>query len=173
MKPKPQAKHDDYPFKDSILSLVLDSEIKRIANEKGLSVGEVITKLASNTGVCERQIYNYRSGKTDVQASHIPIFCKQFGSNAIALALLNECEETNVEVPDAFDIVSLASKTARHTLKHHELYLKAFDDGEIDGFELSELNQSTASSIRDMKLLQEIAVTSHRQQQTRHININR
>ncbi|GEM_PF-3305405 len=163
---KPQAKHDEYPFKDSILALVLDAEIKRIANEKGLCVGDVITKLSQKTGVSERQIYNYRSGKTDLQASHIAIFCKQFGSNALAFALLNECE-TKVEIPESFDLISIASKTARRTLKHHEMYLDAFDDGQIDGFELSQLEHSTASSIRDLQMLREIAVTSYEQTQVR------
>lgn len=167
MKSKLKSKQDEYPFRNSLLALTLDNEIYRLANEKGLQVGEVITKLANNTNVSERQIYNYRSGKTDFQASHIPVFCKEFGSNALALALLNLCDETEIEVPEDFDIVSLASRTARHTLSHHEKFLNAFEDKQIDGFELTHLKHSTAESIRNMRLLEEIAITSYEQQQNR------
>lgn len=147
--------HEQYQFKNSPQSLTLECEIKRIAGERGESIDQTIKNLADLSGVSERQIYNYRSGKTDIPAGLIPIFCNQFKSNALAMAILRQCCAT--DDCDGFDIVRLANQSARHTLAAHERFLEAFDDDIIDGFELNELKRQTAAGVANFHRLEQVA----------------
>ncbi|HQZ81625.1 MAG TPA: hypothetical protein PLR83_00265 [Pyrinomonadaceae bacterium] len=92
------------PETHSLVALTFDAEIKRLAVEKGLEIGTVMTKLAGFTGLDERQLYNYRSGKTDIPSLLIPVFCKQFESNALAMAIVSLCDVTPIETDDGFDV---------------------------------------------------------------------
>lgn len=148
-------KHEEYPFKNSPQSLTLDCEIKRIAAERDESTDKTIKNLADLSNLSERQIYNYRTGKTDIPSGLIPVFCNQFGSNALAMAILKQCCRT-AECDD-FDIVRLANVSARHTLAAHERFLEAFDDGVIDGFELNELKKQTAAGVANFHRLEQVA----------------
>lgn len=147
--------HEQYPFKNSPQSLTLECEIKRIAAERDESIDRTIKNLAGLSGVSERQIYNYRNGKTDIPSGLVAVFCNQFGSNALAMAILKQCCRT--EDCEDFDIVRLANRSARHTLSAHERFLEAFDDGTIDGFELNELKKQTAAGVSNFHRLEQVA----------------
>jgi len=155
MKQKVAEMHKTYPFKNSPQSLTFESEIKRVAKEREDSIEKTIENLSEMSGVTVRQIYNYRNGVTDIPSGLIPIFCKQFGSNALAMSILNQCGET--EKIDDYDIVRLANQSAQKTLKVHQDFLVAFEDGKVDGFELMDLKKSTATSVACFHLLEQIA----------------
>lgn len=146
---------EDYPFKNSLLSLTLESEIKRIAESREESIANTIDNLAKLTGVTPRQIYNYRMGKTQIPDELLLLFCKQFASTAMVSAWLAENEICIVD--DLFDLIRLANHSARQVLKTHDQYLEAFDDKKIDGHELTELKKSTANSIACLTNLQTVA----------------
>lgn len=147
--------HEQFPFKNSPQSLTFENEIKRVAREREEPIAKTIEKLATLSGVGERQIYNYRDGKTDIPSGLIPVFCRQFGSNALAMAILGQCEPC-AEI-DAFDIVQLANESCRKTLEAHNRFLEAFSDGKIDGFEHNELKKATAGAVASFHRLDGIA----------------
>ncbi len=151
--------HEQYPFKNSPQSLTLECEIKRIAAERGESIDQTIKHLADLSGLSERHIYNYRTGKTDIPAGLTVVFCNHFGSNALAMAIVQQCCQT--ADCDGFDIVRLANKSARHTLAAHERFLEAFDDGVIDGFELNELKKQTAAGVANFHRLEQVAENAY------------
>lgn len=159
MKRKPNNKvvamHEQYPFKNSPQSLTFETEIKRTAKERGETIDQTVEILSDLSGVSVRQIYNYRNGVTDIPSGLIPAFCKQFGSNALAMAILKQCGET--DELENFDIVRLANQSARNTLQAHDRFLEAFDDGKIDGFEMNELKKVTASSVASFHRLEQVA----------------
>lgn len=155
VKEKVVLMHEKYPYKNSPQSLTLESEIKRIAADRGESIELTIDRLSEFSGVTVRQIYNYRSGKCDIPSGMIPIFCNEFGSNALVMAILKQCKPS--EEVESFDIVKLANQSARNTLQTHDRFLEAFDDGTIDGFELNELKKKTAASIADFHRLEQVA----------------
>lgn len=150
---------EKYPYNNSPQSLTLENEIKRIAAERGESIEQTIRLLANFSGISERQIYNYRTGKCDIPSSHIPMFCRHFKSNALAMTILQQCDER--EPLEAFDIIRVGNQSARLTLQAHDSYFKAFDDGVIDGFELNELKKATAASVASFNQLEEIAEASY------------
>lgn len=147
----------EYPAKDSPVALTLENEIIRIALEKGLEIGVVTARLSNAVGVSERHIYDYRNGKTDIPSMLIPKFCREFGSNALAMSVVTLCNETEFDERDAFDLGRFASQSIRNVLQSGDDFLEAFDDGVIDGFELSKLSRSTARIIRDANRLLEVA----------------
>lgn len=149
-----QTKNEEFPHKNSLHSLTLESEIKRIAAERVEPMERVVRKLAEMSGIGERQIYNYRTGKTDIPSSLIPVFCRQFGSNALAMAILQQCRESDEQ--DCFDLVRLANQSARTTLQAHDKFLEAFDDGHINGFEYNELKKASAGAIANFHRLDQI-----------------
>lgn len=152
---------EEYPAKDSLVALTLESEITRIAAEKGLEIGTVTKRLSLAVDVSERHIYDYRNGKTDIPAMLIPKFCREFGSDALAMAVITLCNETEIDERDEFDLGRFASRAVRNVLKGGDDFLEAFDDGVIDGFEIIKLKRSTARIIRDANQLLEIATVEH------------
>lgn len=148
-------KNEEHPFRNSLLALTLEAEIKRCATEREEPVGAIINKLARFTGASERQIYNYRVGKTQIPENKILIFCKQFLSSALATAWL--ADDAAMEEPDGFDLVKLANRSCRQVLDTHSAFLAAFDDGQIDGFELTDLKTRTAATFAEFSRLQAIA----------------
>ena len=148
-------KHDEYPFKESLLALTLEAEIKRTSEEREESVGSLVKKLAKFAGLSERQIYNYRTGKTQIPENQITTLCKQFRSAALMIAWLQD--DAAMDEPEGFDLVQLANRSAQQVLNTHCKYLAAFDDGKIDGFELSELKLATATTVAHFHHLQSIA----------------
>lgn len=152
---------NNHPFKNSPIALTIEAEIKRVAESRDESINETISRLAKFTNLSIRQIYNYRMGKTQVPENLILIFTKQFASTALVSAWLAENEVT--EVPDNFDLVRLANKSARQILQTHDSFLEAFEDGHIDGFEITELKKSAAKSVANIKELEHIAELNHQQ----------
>lgn len=155
-----EKKREEYPVQNSPVALAFECEIKRVAIEKGLEIGEVVRKLSQKTGVCERHIYHYRTGKTDIPTMLIPKFCRQFGSNALAMAVMTMCDEAEFDEQELFDLSRFVSKSVRNVLKAGDEFLEAFDDGAIDGFEFSKLSQSTARIIRDANRMLELAASA-------------
>lgn len=153
-------KKEEYPHKNTPVALCFEAEIKRLADERGESVGALLGKLADMSGVSERQIYNYRSGKTEIAPEQIKIFCQQFDSLALGCAWLSSFGVTQ-DVCDEFDLSRLASKTVRNYLACGEAFLDAFDDGKIDGHEMNRLELAGAQISRDTHRLLEIARDNH------------
>lgn len=145
------------PETHSLIALTFDAEIKRIAKEKGREIGEIMTKLAGFTGLDERQLYNYRSGKSDIPALLIPVFCKQFESNALAMAVLSMCDATHTPEADGFDLARFCGRAVREMLEGGEDFLNAFEDGRITGHEVAKLKNTRARIIRSANRLLEVA----------------
>ena len=129
-------KKDEYPWRHSLIAKTFEAEIKRAASEKELSIDGVMTALAKYTGVGVAQLYNYRSGKTSIPVDHIPAFCKQFESNALAMAVLDMCEETTeIEERDSLDLTALCNRSVREMLNVGAVFQDIMADGHVDGHE--------------------------------------
>lgn len=128
-------KKNEYPSRLSPIALTFEAEIKRLAEEKGLSIEATMTKLAGFTGISTSQLYNYRCGKTPIPADHIPVFCKQFESNALAMTVLNMCSETPIDELDGLDHTRLCNKSVRAFLEAGAVYQEVMEDGVVDGHE--------------------------------------
>ncbi len=149
-------KHEEYPYKNTPVTLCFEAEVKRIADERDESLSEVISKLARMSGVGERQIYNYRQGKTEIAPEQIKIFCQQFNSFALGCAWFSTFG-IEQEICDEFDLSRFASRTVRNVLQAGDKFLSAFDDGKIDGHEMNELELASAQIQRDARRLTEVA----------------
>ncbi len=151
-----EQKHDEYPFKNTPVTLCFEAEIKRVAEEREEPLGDVTAKLANLSGVGERQIYNYRTGKTEIAPEQIKIFCQQFNSFALGCAWFSTFG-IEQDVCDEFDLSRFASQTVRNVLQAGDKFLSAFDDGHIDGHEMNELELASAKIQRDARRLTEVA----------------
>src|SRR5438270_647575 len=105
------------------VSRALDGEFKRVAKAEGKTREEFVSEIAKLTKKSERQIYNFRSGKWPIPDCLYPILCNRFGSRALANALLDECGETPIAVPDSYDLTKLTSQTVREDLAYYEEFL--------------------------------------------------
>jgi hypothetical protein len=150
VEPRPGTMH-------SPLALTFDAEIKRISIEKGKPIGEILELLAERSGISWQQLYNYRSGKTDIPASLIPVLCKHIGSNALAMSLVGLCETGDWDPQDAFDLADFCAGTTRDMLAGMQTFIDAARDGEIDGHELLKIKNVTASIVRNAHRTLEVA----------------
>lgn len=155
-------KHEEYPYKNTPVTLCFEAEIKRIAAERDEALSEVIAKLARMSGVSERQIYHYRQGKTEIAPEQIKIFCQQFNSFALGCAWFSTFG-IEQEICDEFDLSRFASRTVRNVLRAGDKFLSAFDDGKIDGHEMNELELASAQIQRDARRLTEVARDNYNQ----------
>ncbi|MGI8556496.1 MAG: hypothetical protein ACR2LT_09105 [Pyrinomonadaceae bacterium] len=155
-------KHDEYPLKNTPVTLCFEAEMKRLSAERDEPMGEITAKLAGFCGVSERQIYNYRTGKTEIQPEQIKIFCCQFNSFALGCAWFSTFG-IEQDICDEFDLSRFASRTVRNVLQAGDKFLSAFDDGVIDGHELNELELASAQIHRDTNRLVEIARDNYKQ----------
>lgn len=147
----------------SPVALTFEAEVKRAAAEKGLPIERVMTKLAEFTGVGVSQLYNYRTGKTSIPADLIPELCRQFQSKALAMAVLNACGDVvEDEEHEPLDLTRFCSSTVRNMLAGGEEFLEVFDDGKVDGHELTNLSHRAARINRDVHRLLETAEAAHR-----------
>lgn len=146
---------EEYPFKDNPTALTLTNEIKRLAEIREVKMDAMMNELAGVLEVSDRQIYNYRMGKTQIPDDAVLIFCREFRSTAMVAAWLRE--QNLLDELENFDIVRLANQTARQTLQTHDRFLEAFEDGRIDGFELSDLRSETAKSVASFNRLEQVA----------------
>ncbi len=136
---------------------VFDSEFKRVALEEGKTMEDLIDEVAALVGYSVRQVYNFRSGKWLLPAQIIPTLCKRFRSRALLDALIDECCETDITVPESFELTCLVSKTVRDDLHHYEKFLAAFEDGVISEREMAELRASGERVIGNVKKFEAIA----------------
>lgn len=152
---------DEYPFKHSPTTLCFEAEIKRLAEERGEPIAQLISNLAKLSGVGERQIYNYRSGKSEIPIIAIQGFCEQFNSIALGIAWLSTFAVESDEM-ELYDLSRLASRTVRDVLNSGDVFLDAFEDGKVTGFELNRIELAGAKIHRDTRRLTEIARDAHR-----------
>lgn len=138
----------EYPARLSPVALTFEAEIKRIAADAEVSIDEVMRRLSKFSGIGTSQLYNYRAGKTSIPVDHIPIFCRQFHSNALAMSILTMCEATEIEHQDDFDLTRFCSSSVRDMLQLGDQFMEAFEDGRIDGHEETKLNGTAARIIR-------------------------
>ncbi len=151
-----EQKHEEYPYKNTPVQLCFEAEIKRIAEERVESFGSVLKKLSEMSGVSERQVYNYRMGKTEISPEQIKIFCQQFDSFALGCAWFSTFG-IEQDVCDEFDLSRLASRSVRNVLQAGDEFLAAFEDGKIDGHEMNRLELAGAQIHRDTNRLLETA----------------
>lgn len=149
-------KHDEYPHKNTPVTLCFEAEVKRLSDEREEPIGKLIANLARLSGVSERQIYNYRAGKTEIAPEQIKIFCQQFDSFALGCAWFSTFG-IEQDICDEFDLSRFASRTVRNVLQCGDKFLSAFDDGKIDGHEMNDLELASAQIQRDARRLTEIA----------------
>jgi hypothetical protein len=145
----------------SPIALTFEAEVKRMAAEKGLSMEQTMSKLAGFTGLDERQLYNYRSGKCDIPCLLIPVFCKQFESNALAMALIGMCDDANFDADDAFDLARFCAGIVQDMLKGGVAFMDMLEDNRLDGREIVRIKNVRAKLVRDINRLVEVAVTAH------------
>lgn len=152
--------HEQFPYKNTPVQLCFEAEIKRIADQRGEAMVDVVSKLAGLSGVTERQIYNYRAGKTELTPEQIKIFCEQFASIALGMAWLSTfgVEQEDFEL---YDLSRLASRTVRNVLNAGDEFLEAFEDNKIDGHEMNKLEFAAAKIHRDTVQLIEVARGHH------------
>lgn len=148
---------DQYPFKHSATTLCFEAEIKRLAEEREEPIAQLISDLAKLSGVGERQIYNYRSGKSEIPITAIQGFCEQFDSLGLGLAWLSTFSVGSDGIEELFDLSRLASRTIRNVLTAGDLFLEAFEDQKIDGFEIEKLKHAGARIHRDTRMLTQVA----------------
>jgi hypothetical protein len=148
------------------LSEVLDREFARVAKSEGISMDELVKEVALLTECSTRQLYNYRSGKWGLPSDFIPVLCKRFRSLTLLHALEDECGQTPVDVPEAFDLTRLVSQTVRDDMRHYEGFLAAFEDGVIDEREMKRLCESSERVIQNVRQFLAIARTDFERRQT-------
>lgn len=154
----------EYPFKNSPTTLCFEAEIKRLAAQREEPIADLIRNLARLSEVSERHIYNYRSGKTEIPITAIQCFCEQFNSLALGLAWLSTFKVESDEL-DLIDLSRLASRAVRNILGAGDLFLEAFEDHKVDGYEMNKLELAGAMIHRDTRQLVEIARDAHRRSQ--------
>jgi len=88
-----------------------------------------------------RHIYNYRTGKWAYEPAFIPLLCARFKSRALLDALVGECSEVRIEIPEKFDLTRLVSATVRQDLEFYESFLEAFESDGIQQTELPRLRE--------------------------------
>jgi|CXWL01.1.fsa_nt_gi hypothetical protein len=120
----------------SPVATTFEAEIKRYAAETGLEIREVMRKLSEFSGISENHLYNYRNGKTDIPLMLIPVFCRQFNSNALAMAIVDMCDAmVEIEERNGLDLTMLCSHSVRDMLRVGEVFQDITSDGHIDGHE--------------------------------------
>jgi hypothetical protein len=154
---------NDYPFKNTPLQLCFEAEITRISKEREEPMAETVDKLAQLAGVTSRQIYNYKSGKSEITPDLVKTFCFQFGSTALGCAWLTGF---GIEQPecDQFDLTLVVSRKTQNVLRLGTQMFEAFEDNKIDGFELNKLHTTAAAIVRDARHLVEYAQSVHQRQ---------
>jgi len=153
-------KREEFPYKHTPVQLCFEAEIKRISEQREEPMADVISKLAGLSGVSERQIYNYRNGKTEITPEQIKIFCQQFGSLSLGMAWLSTFDVETDELED-YDLCRFANRTVRNVLHAGDKFLAAFEDKHIDGHELNDLELAGAQIQRDAVQMVEVARTAY------------
>lgn len=135
----------------------LDSEFRRIAEQEEKTMEEMVTEVSRLLNRSIRQIYNYRSGKWSLEARHVPTLCRRFNSLALVNALVAECNDVKVVIPDGFDLTRMTSRTVRQNLEYYERFLDAFESDGIQPHELAGLRELMERVVYDAYQFLEIA----------------
>jgi len=141
------------------LARVLNEEFRRVARREEVSMDELVSEVARLTGCSVRQVYNYRTGKWPFEPALIPIFCQRFRSRTLLEALISECTEAKVEVPELFDLARMVSTTVRQDLEFYEKFLEVFESDGIQPHELPRLRELMERVVHNAYQFLEIAVT--------------
>lgn len=136
IKPEPEIAHR------TRLALAFETEIKRIVAESDSDVATVMHELSKAIGISESQLYNYRSGRTDIPGSSIRLFCTIFKSNA--LSDVTRCDEIDFDYDTGLDIAQLCNKHVRAMLEAGQDFLDVFEDGKVTGHEEIKLEKAAA-----------------------------
>jgi len=148
------------PKVKSRLAPLLNLEILRVANEER-TTGEVemkafMTELADLCGVSVRQLYHYRSGAHPLPAEIVSLLCKRFGSPAL-LDELADYSESQVEIPDNYDLALLASRAVSEDMNFITKILEDFQNGGVVPAEMTTLRELAARAGRYFHVLMRIA----------------
>lgn len=149
-------RRDEFPARLSPVKLAFEAEIQRVIADDGINCEDLIKQLADVAGVVPGQIYNYRSGKTIIPELSIPKFCRFFGSNAIAMAMVEACYTPDVDEHDDIDLSLLISRTIQDFLKLGDEFIEAMTDGTITGREYAKLSFAKARIHRNAHRLGEV-----------------
>lgn len=141
------------------LAWVLNEEFKRVARRDEISMEELVVEVARLVCRSPRHIYNYRTGKWPFDPSFMPVFCRRFGSRALLEALVSECSDVKVEVPEKFDLTRMVMNTVRQDLEFYDNFLESFDSDGIQPNELPRLRELMERVVQNAYQFLEIAVT--------------
>ncbi len=157
------------------LARVLDAEFERIARHEELPMEELVLEVARLVNRSVRQVYNYRSGRWSFEPALIPIFCRRFRSQSLLHALVAECNDVRVEVPETFDLTRMVSMTVRQDLEFYEQFLSAFESDGVQQDELPRLRELMERVVHNAHQFLEIAATDCERRQGRvdHRSIQR
>jgi hypothetical protein len=143
------------------LTPLLNQEILRVAKEEKLtddtSMKTFMSELADLCGVSLRMVYHWRSGHAKLPGDHVPSLCKRLGSLVLLDALKSAAAETQIEIPDQFDLALQASRAVRQDLECYERVMLSFEDGVIEPGELIEMKELEARAHRNLHLMIGIA----------------
>jgi hypothetical protein len=142
------------------LARVLNEEFKRVAQRDEISMEDLVQEVAYLIQRSGRHVYNYRTGKWPFEPALIPLFCRRFGSRALLDAIVSECSEVTVRIPDRFDLTRLVSTTVRQDLQFYEEFLSAFESDGIQPEQLRRLRELMERVVHNAYQFLEIAVTN-------------
>jgi len=145
----------------NVFALTFDDELRRVAGEESKSMEELVVEIAALLGCSTRQIYNYRSGKWAPKVTKLPVLCKRFGSVVLARAIIDECQDIPMHVPEEYELARLITRTVREDMEHYGGLLAAFESEGIDKTELDELKVSGERVKRNVNQLEAIAMADY------------
>jgi len=136
---------------------VLDSEFKRIAEQEDKTMEDLTDEITHLVNRRPREFYNWRSGKWPVPSNLIPVLCRRFGSTALVSALVAECSDVIVVVPEGADVPRMVARTMKKDMTLFENFLDAHDSDGFQPHELSTLREMAQQTISDIVRLVEVA----------------
>ncbi|HKO43385.1 MAG TPA: hypothetical protein VJU84_08845 [Pyrinomonadaceae bacterium] len=144
-------------FPPTTFARILDSEFKRIYEQEDKTMEELVGEIAQLVNRRPREIYNWRCGKWPVPSSAIPTLCRRFGSTALVNALVAECSDVAVVVPEGADVPRMVTRTMKKDLALFEQFLDAHDSDGFQPHELRTLREMAEQTIADIYRLVEVA----------------
>ena len=139
-----------------LLNLEILSLAKRENKTDENQMADLMDELGDLCGVKRRQVYHWRSGHHPLPGEHVPILCKRFGSLALMDELNRASTDTEIEVPDIFDLALQASRAVREDMAAYERFLLSFEGDGIQPGERDELRVLAARAHRNLDQLMDI-----------------
>jgi transcriptional regulator with XRE-family HTH domain len=128
------------------LSLALDEEFRRVAQEEDVPMGDLVAEVAKMLGCSERMIYNYRSGKWSIPSSFLSPLCKRFRSPLLFEVLAEPIKrEGSVFTEADLDIASIRERSKDLVLtsvEHFHLIESVLKSGNLSKADLQEIEES-------------------------------